>query len=94
MGDVEDDDGVGLVGDLVADAPVTASAGRMLTGVFVPQRMANTVRVIQERAGDELGRGCGDLFRQASECALCPWPDVELPAATRAAHAAPVSFSR
>ena len=36
----------------------------MLPGVFVPQRMADTARVVQQRAGDELRRGSGDLFRQ------------------------------
>jgi hypothetical protein len=94
MGDIEHDDGLEVLGDPVTDAPVAASAGGMLTGVLITQRVADTVRVIQERASNELGSSGGDFLGQPVELASRAGPDVEAPATARSAHAAPAPFSR
>ena len=41
----------------------------MLPGVFVTQRIADTVRVVQPGAGNELRRSSGALLRQPGELA-------------------------
>jgi hypothetical protein len=66
----------------------------VLPGVFITQRMADTARVVQQRAGDELRRSSGDLLRQPGELSLRPGTHIELPPAGRARHAAPASWNR
>jgi hypothetical protein len=66
----------------------------MLPGVFVTKRMADTPRIVQQWAGDELRRSRGDLLRQPGELALRPGTHIVLPAAGRAGHAAPASGNR
>ena len=61
MRDVQDDDGASVLIDLVANTPVRSAAGRILPGILVPQQMADAVRVLQQRASEELGRGRSDL---------------------------------
>ena len=58
------------------------------------ERVTDTVRVVQQRAGDELHRGSGDPLRQPGELALRPGTHIELPPAGRAGHAAPASGNR
>jgi hypothetical protein len=58
-----------------------ARGGRNAAGVFITQRMADTARVIQQWAGDELRRSSGDLLRQPGELTLRPGTHIELPPA-------------
>jgi hypothetical protein len=74
-------------GDPVTDTPVAAPARRILPGVLIAQRAADAVRVVQDRPGDELGCGGGDLLGQAGKLPLRAGPDVELPATARPAQA-------
>ncbi len=52
----------------------------MLPGILILQRMADAVRILQQRTGDELGRRRSDLLRQPRELTLSTRPDVEIPA--------------
>jgi hypothetical protein len=52
---VEYDDGSGLLVDLVADTPLLAAAGGVLACIFVVERVADAMRVVQQGADDELG---------------------------------------
>ena len=76
MGDIEHDDGLDVLGDTVTDTPVAASAGGMLSGVLIAQRVADAVRVVQERASNEFGSSGGDLLGQPVELASRAGPDV------------------
>jgi len=91
---IQDDYRAPVLIDPVTHAPVRSPAGGMLPGVFVMQRVTDTVRVVQQRAGDELRRGRSDLLRQPGELALRPGTHIELPPAGRAGHAAPASRNR
>src|SRR5579859_6561908 len=94
MRDVEHDDGLGLLVNPVADAPLLATAGGVLASVLVVERVADSVRVVQQRADDELGGSRGDLLGETGELALCTWADVEMPAPASIGHAAPVLRNR
>jgi hypothetical protein len=62
MRDVQDDDGVSVLIDPVANMPVRPAAGRILPGTLIAQQMADAVRVLQQRASEEPGRGRSDLL--------------------------------
>lgn len=94
MRDVEHDDGLGLLVDSVADAPFLATAGGVLASVLVVERVTDAVRVVQQRADDELGGRRGDLLRETGELALRTRADVEMPAPASIGHAAPVLRNR
>jgi hypothetical protein len=44
MGDVQHDDGAGVLIDPVANAPVRSAAGGILPGLLILQRMSDAVR--------------------------------------------------
>ena len=69
---IQDDYRVAVLVDPVTHSPVRSPAGGILPGVFVTQRVADTARVVQQRAGDELCRGRGDLLWQPGDLALRP----------------------
>jgi hypothetical protein len=66
----------------------------MLASIFVLQRVADPVRVGQQRARDELGDGCGDLLWQLGDLALRAGTNLEFPVASGTGHAAPVLRNR
>jgi hypothetical protein len=68
----------------VANAPVRSAAGGMLPGVLILKRVADAVRILQQQAGDELGRRRSDLLRQPLKLTLSTRPDVEIPASWHA----------
>ena len=78
MRNVQDDYRLAVQVDPVTHAPGRSAEGGRLPGVFVTQRMADTARVVQQGAGDELRRGSGDLLRQPGELALRPETHIEL----------------
>jgi len=94
MRDVQDDDGASVLIDPVANTPVRPTAGRILPGILIPQQMADAVRVLQQRASDEPGRGRSDLLGQPRKLTLRTRPDVQVPAAGPPGHAAPASRNR
>jgi hypothetical protein len=63
MRDIKHDDGLGLLIDAIADAPLLATASGVLARVFVVERVTDAVRVVQQGADDELGGSRGDLLR-------------------------------
>ena len=91
MGDVKHGDGVSVLGDPVAYAPVRTAAGGVLAAVLVAQWMTNTPGIIQERTRDEFGSRGSDLLGQPGKLTLGARPDIEPPPAGRVAHAAPAS---
>jgi hypothetical protein len=91
---VQDDYRLAVLVDPVTHAQVRSTAGGMLPGVFVAQRMADTARVVQQRAGDELRRSNGGLLRQPGELSLRPGTHIELPPGSQAGHAAPASWNK
>ena len=96
VGDVEHDDGMGLLIDPVANAPVSTmtGAGGVLPRVLVAQWMTDAAGIVQKRACGELS-GCGsDLLGKLCELALCAGPNIKLPATARLVHAAPASWNR
>jgi len=56
--------------------------------------MADAVGILQQWAGEELGRRRSDLLRQPRELTLSARPDVEIPASGTLRHAAPASWNR
>ena len=78
MRNVQDDYRLAVQVDPVTHAPGRSAEGGRLPGVFVTQRMADTARVVQQGAGDELRRGSSDLLRQPGELALRPETHIEL----------------
>ena len=94
MGDVQDDDGASVLIDPVANTLVRSAAGGILPGILILQQMADAVRVLQQWAGEELGRSRRDFLGQPRELALSARPDVEIPAAGAPGHAAPASWNR
>lgn len=83
MGDVEHDDGAGVVDDPVAHAPVAAPASRILSRIFVSQRVADSVGIIEERASNEFGGSSRDLLGQPGKRPFGTGPDIQVPAAAR-----------
>ena len=65
MRDVQDDDGASVLSDPVANTPVRPAAGRIRPGILIPQQVADAVRVLQQRASEEPGRGRSDRSRGA-----------------------------
>jgi hypothetical protein len=65
MGYVEDNDRVRLLFDLVTDPPFLPAARRVLASVFVVKGVADAVRIVQQRPGDELGCCRGDFLGKA-----------------------------
>ena len=94
MRDIEHHDGAGLIFDPVADAPFLPPACGVLASVLVVQRMTDAVRVVEQRADDELSDRCGDLLRQTRELPLSTRTHVEAPASASIGHAAPVLRNR
>ena len=94
MGDIQDDDGVSVLIDPVANAPARSAAGGILPGILILKRMADAMRILQQRAGEELGRRGSDLLRQPRELTLSARPDVEILASGTLGHAAPTSRNR
>ena len=94
MGDIQDDDGVSVLIDPVANAPARSGAGGILPGILILKRMADAMRILQQRAGEELGRRGSDLLRQPRELTLSARPDVEILASGTLGHAAPASWNR
>ena len=64
VGYVEYDHGMGLLVGQVADTPLQPAA-RVLAGIFIVKRVADTVGIVHERSDDELGDRRGDLFGKA-----------------------------
>jgi hypothetical protein len=91
---VEYNHSMGLLVDQLADAPLLPTARGVLASVFIAERMADAIRIVQERSDDELGDRRGDLFRKVGELALRPRTHVKAPAPASIAHAAPVRRSR
>jgi hypothetical protein len=56
MGDVQDNDGASVFIDPVVNTPVRSAAGGVLPGILTLRRMADAVRVLQQQAGEDLGR--------------------------------------
>ncbi len=94
MRNIKHDNGMSLLLDPVTDAPVLSPARGVLASVFVAERMANAVRVVKERADDELGGCRGDLLGKTPELALSARMYVEVPATASISHAAPVLRNR
>ena len=94
MRDVQDHDGARVLSDPVANPPVRPAAGSMLPGMLIPQQMPGAVRVLQQRAGEEPGRGRSDLLGQPRKLTLRTRPDVQIPAPGPPGHAAPTSPNR
>lgn len=94
MRNIEHDNGMGLLLDPVTHAPVPSTARGVLASVLVAERMANAVRVVKERADDELSGCRGDLFGKTRELALSARTYVEVPAVAGISHAAPVLRNR
>ena len=61
MPHVEYSHGMGLLVDQVTDAPLLPTARGVLTSVFIAERMADAVGIVQERSDDELSNRRGDL---------------------------------
>jgi hypothetical protein len=91
---VEYNHGMGLLIDQVADAPLLPTARGVLASVFIAERMADAVGIVQKRSDDELINRLGDLFGKARELALRTRTHVKEPAPASIAHAAPVRRSR
>jgi hypothetical protein len=58
------DDPFGLV-DAV-DHPISAAACAVIAAQFADKRLADSMRVVQQRPGKELGDRCRDRQRQAA----------------------------
>ena len=63
MGDLQDNDGLPVLVDLVDDA-VPPSPGTPPAGERSAQWLADSMRIVEQRAGEEVGDGYGDCFRQ------------------------------
>ena len=62
MRHIEHDDGMGRLVNAVTDTPLLPAARGVLASVFIAKRVADAVRVVKERADDELGDRRGDLL--------------------------------
>jgi hypothetical protein len=94
VGYVEYDHGIGLLVGQVADAPLLPAARGVLASIFIVERVADTVGIVQERSDYELGDRCGDLFGKAGKLALRTRTYVKSPAPASIGHAAPVRRNR
>ncbi len=59
---IEHDDGMGRLVNAVTDTPLPPAARGVLASVFIAKRVADAIRVVKERADDELGDRRGDLL--------------------------------
>jgi hypothetical protein len=94
VGYVEYDHGIGLLVGQVPDAPLPPAARGVLASIFIVKRVADTVRIVQERSDDELGNRRGDLSGKAGKLALRTRTYVKSPAPASIGHAAPVRRNR
>ena len=94
MRHVEHHHGMGPLLDPITDTPLLAAARRVLPSVFIAKRVADSVRVIKERANHELSDCGGNLLGKTRELALRTRTHVEVPAAASVGHAAPVLRNR
>lgn len=91
---IQHDDCVRLVIDPIPDAPLLPPARGVLASVFVAQRVADTVRIFQQRAKDELSDCCGDFLGQTLKLTLGTRTNLKAPAPASIGHAAPGLRSR
>lgn len=80
--------------DPIPDAPLLPSASGVLASVFIMERVADSERIVQKRADDELGNRRGDLLGKARDLALRARTHIEVPASASFCHAAPVLRNR
>jgi hypothetical protein len=65
------------------------AARAVLASVFVAQRVADTVRIFQQRAKDEFSGRRGDFLGQTLKLTLGTWTNLKAPAPAGIGHAAP-----
>ena len=66
----------------------------MLASIFIMDRVADSERIVQKRAYDELRNRRGDFLGKARNLALRTRTHIEVPASASFCHAAPVLRSR
>ena len=65
----------------VTNAPVRPAAGRILPGILISRQTAGAVKVLQQRASAEPGRGRSDLPGATAQADAAHEADVQIPAA-------------
>jgi hypothetical protein len=80
--------------DPVPDAPLLPSASGVLASVFIMEGVADSERIVEKRADDELGNRRGNLLRKARDLALRTRTHIEAPESASFCHAAPVLRNR